>query len=149
VRIILSFNPREAALAEAFRATLFVHAPDLEVFFSPPMLEEHRSLPLCNADGILLFVGAWGLGEFQNREFRLAQRRQQELKGFKVVPIIAAGGGVPSDLGPNLSWVSAPIVTDAGVAHQVIDALLGGRDGQALLTTKGIPPWERLGRHSA
>src|SRR5579863_9496929 len=102
VRAILSFNPRDVGLAEAFRATLFVYAPDIEVFFSPPVYEEHRSLSIERADAVLLFVGPQGLGETQSQQLGGVQRRQQRTPQFKVVPIVAAGGKIPSHLDLNL-----------------------------------------------
>jgi len=148
VRIILSFNPRDVALAEAFRATLSVHAPDLEVFFSPLMYEDHRSLHLNKADAIVLFVGPRGLGESQIREFDLAQRRQRRSRAFGIVPVIAAGASIPEHLGSHLAWISAPVVTDGEVADQVIE-VLGGLSGQPLTAGNTVPLGQRLRRRLA
>ena len=143
MRIILSYNSRDLALAEAFRATLFVHAPDLKVYFSPAVLETHRSLPVDKADAILLFVGPRGCDESQRREFRLAENRQQRSKVFKMIPILAAGGTIPEDLESTLTWIAAPVVTDRNVAHQIIDMLLGEAEPR-LIADKKIPLWRRL-----
>jgi len=139
VRAILSFNPRDASLAEAFRATLFVYAPDVEVFFSPPVYEEHRSLSIERADAILLFVGPQGLGEIQTQQLWRVQRRQQRTPKFKVLPIIAAGGKVPSHLDSSLTWIPAPVVTDGNVARRVAAVLLGRLDGHALTDGNAVP----------
>lgn len=142
MRAILSFNPRDVGLAEAFRATLFVYARDVEVFFSPTVYEEHRSLSIERADAILLFVGPQGLGEIQTQQLGRMQRRQQRSPKFKILPIIAAGGKVPSSLGSALTWISAPIVTDANVARRVAAVLLDKGDQHALVDGSAAPSWD-------
>jgi hypothetical protein len=141
VRAILSFNPCDVGLAEAFRATLFVYAPDIEVFFSPRVYEEHRSLSIERADAIVLFVGPQGLGEIQAQQLWRVQKRQQRSSKFKVLPIIAAGGKVPSSLGSVLTWISAPIVTDANVARRVAAVLLDKGGEHALMDGSAAPSW--------
>lgn len=123
LRILLSFNPDDVALAEAFRASLFVGSPDLEVCFSPVLFEEYRSLKLKLADAFVLFVGRHGLAGRQLHELDAAIDRARRNSEFAIVPILAANARAPKSLPCNLSWIEMPVVTDRTTMRQVIDAL--------------------------
>lgn len=123
VQVLLSFNEEDVAIAEAFRANLFVWAPDVEFFFSPVLFEGYRTLQLKDADAFLLMVGPRGFGESQLREHHLATLRCKNDNNFTVVRV-AAGANVRQNLSRSgLAWVEVPIVTDRAMIQQVIDAL--------------------------
>jgi len=123
LRILLSFNPFDAALAEAFRASLFVAAPELEVFFSPILFEDHRTIKLKEADAYVLFVGPRGLDVRQTREFDVAVKRSERDSEFAIVSILAANARAPQAPLFNLNWIEMPVVTDRNVMRNVVCAL--------------------------
>jgi hypothetical protein len=123
LRILLSFNPDDVAFAEAFRATLFVESPDLEVFFSPVLFEDYRPLELRHADAFVLFVGPSGVEERQTRELNAAVGKAEQNGEFAIVPVLAANARTPQGLPIDLRWISVPVVTNRDRARQVIGAL--------------------------
>jgi hypothetical protein len=124
VRVLLSFNPEDAAFAEAFRASLFVASPDMEVFVSPILFaEDDRPLALKHAEAFLLFVGPRGLTDQQQQEYDAAIQLSVKNAKFTVVRVLAAFAQVPDVLPRNLTWIEAPVVTDQKMLQQVIDAL--------------------------
>lgn len=136
LRILLSFNPDDVALAEAFRASLFVAAPELEVFFSPILFEDYRSLQIKEADALVFFVGPCGLAARQVGEFDLAMERSERKSDFGIVPVLAANALAPQGPLSNLNWIEMPVVTDRNVMRKVTSALdqyrdLGNRSDQS------------------
>ncbi|HEY6464862.1 MAG TPA: hypothetical protein VIY69_02655 [Candidatus Acidoferrales bacterium] len=123
LRALLSFNPDDVALAEAFRASLFVAAPELEVFFSPILFEDYRSLQMKEADALVFFVGPRGLAGRQAREFDLAVEQSERNSDFWIVPVLAANARAPEGPLRNLNWIEMPVVTDRNVMRKVISAL--------------------------
>jgi hypothetical protein len=123
LRILLSFNPDDVAFAEAFRASLFVAAPELEVFFSPILFEDYCSLDLPDADAFVLFVGPRGLADRQVHEFAVAAARSERDSGLTIVPVLAASAQVPQGPRCDLNWIEMPVVTDCEVMRDVIRAL--------------------------
>jgi hypothetical protein len=123
VRVLLSFNPKDAAFAEAFRASLFMISPEMEIFVSPVLFVEDRPLALKHADALLLFAGPHGLTDRQQQEYATATERSEKNGNFAVVRVLAAGGQVPEWLSRNMTWIEAPVVTDHKMLHQVADAL--------------------------
>lgn len=123
LRILLSFNPDDVALAEAFRASLFVASPELEIFFTPILFEEYRPLDLQHADAFLLLVGPHGLAERQAQECSAAIQLKERSGEFLAVAILAAGAKAPQILPRHLPLIEAPVVTDRDMLRQVVDAL--------------------------
>jgi hypothetical protein len=123
LRILLSFNPNDLALAEALRASLFVVSPDPEVFFSPTLFEDDRALDLQHADAFLLLIGPHGLVERQAQECRAAIEISERNKEFIVVSILAAGAQSPQFLPCKLTCIKAPVVTDRKMLHEIIAAI--------------------------
>jgi hypothetical protein len=123
VRALLSFNPEDIALAEAFRASLYVMSSDLEVFLSPIFFEEDRPLGLKHADAMLLFVGRRGLTDRQLREYHAAIERKERDSRFVMIPILAARAQAPQILTCNVAWLDMPVVTDHGTVRHVVSAL--------------------------
>jgi hypothetical protein len=123
LRILLSFNADDVALAEAFRASLFVASPGLEVFFSPVLFEDYRSLKLEDAEAFVLFVGRHGLSERQARELCAAVEQTERNREFALVPVLAANAEAPRGLLSDLSWIEMPVVTDLGMMRRVIGSL--------------------------
>ena len=150
LRILLSFNPFDAALAEAFRASLFVAAPELEVFFSPILFEDHRTIKLKEADAFVLFVGPRGLDGRQTREFDVAVKRSERDSEFAIVSILAANARAPQAPLFNLNWIEMPVVTDRNVMRNVVCALdqfrgLNDRSDQ-IRSERGLGRFLRLRR---
>jgi hypothetical protein len=123
LRILLSFNPDDVALAEAFRASLFVASSNVEVFFSPVLFEEYPTLDVNRADAFLLFVGQNGLAGRQTQELYAAVKRKRWNPEFIIVPILAAGTERPEIVPHIEGWIEMPIVTDRSVVERVVDAL--------------------------
>ena len=123
MRVLLSFNPDDVALAEAFRASLFIASPDLEVFFSPCLFEGYQTLEFRDADALLLFVAWHGLTDQQMREYQAAVERTGTETKFGVIPVLAGGAQAPQSLPGHLKWIEAPVVTDRTILRQVAAAL--------------------------
>jgi hypothetical protein len=74
VRIFLSFNSRDTALAEAVRAGLSRVEPAAQVFFSPVSLGAGFWLPklaeeIAESESFLLLIGPSGKGPWQEVEY--------------------------------------------------------------------------------
>lgn len=134
VRVLLSFNAKDLYLAQAFRASLYMFGPKLEVFFSPASvdtvlfeqdddLEQRAPVDVAHADAFLLLVGPNGLGDWQVRECSVALARSARDDKFILVPVLAAGGRAPQGLACDAIWIEAPVVTDRDMLRKVIDAL--------------------------
>lgn len=123
VRALMSFDLADVSLIEAFRAGIFMFAPDLEVFFSPVVFDEHRALKVNDADAFLLFIGEQGLSSRQLQECHTAIERNKRDDRFVVVPVLAAGARVPDALPRDLNCIEAPVVTDRDMLRRVVDAL--------------------------
>lgn len=126
VRVLLSFNEQDVAIAEAFRANLFVWAPDIEFFFSPILFDGYQGLEVKDADAFLLLVGPRGFGESQLREHRLATLRSENDPQFVVIRVAAGAGVRGTLLNSGVNWIEVPIVTDPARVQQVIDTLQRG-----------------------
>ena len=122
VRVLLSFNAEDVALAEAFRATLFILAPDLEVFFSPILYEGYRAIKFHEADALIFFVARHGLSDLQRQELHRAFKRAKTDSEFTIVPVLA-GSANPPELSTSLDWIDVPVVTDQNTLTEIIAVL--------------------------
>jgi hypothetical protein len=116
VRIFLSFNSKDVALAEAIRVGLSRLEPDANIFFSPISLGSGLWLPkladeITEADAFLLLIGPQGVGPWQKIEYFTAFDRHVNDKGFALVPVIAAGA---QELGVPASIIGKMVVTPPG-----------------------------------
>ena len=124
MRIFLSFNSKDIALAEVIRAGLARLEPNATIFFSPVSLGSGVWLPkleqeIAQADAFLLLIGPKGIGNWQQVEYSAAFDRHVEDKDFPVVPVIAGGAHAPGlRLLRTLNWVEVPTVTEDGALHQ-------------------------------
>jgi hypothetical protein len=150
MRIFLSFNSKDMALAEVVRARLPVFEPDIQIFFSPvslgagfwlPKLAEH----IAEADAFLLLIGPQGIGLWQEVEYFTAFDRHVHDKRFALVPVIAAGAAAPGlPLLRTLNWVEAPVVTEDKTLHRLIAALKGETVASATPLWKLVNPYRGL-----
>jgi WD40 repeat protein len=131
VRIFLSFNSKDVALAEAIRAGLSRLEPETKIFFSPVSLGSGLWVPkladeIAAAEAFLVLIGPHGIGPWQKVEYFAAFDRHLNEKGFALVPVIAAGAQAPGlSFLRSLNWVEAPVVTDDKALHQMLAALQG------------------------
>src|SRR5262245_21737884 len=129
MRIFLSFNYRDTALAEAVRAGLSRIDPNTEVFLSPVSLGAGFWLPklaeeIAQAQAFLLLIGPKGIGPYQEVEYFTAFDRHVKDKSFALVPVIVAGAealGLP--FLRTLNLVEAPVITEDKVLHLLVAAL--------------------------
>lgn len=138
MRILLSFNQDDVALAEAFRASLFVASPGLEIFFTPILFEGYRSLEMQHADAFLLLVGPHGLAERQMQECSAAIKRREQSSEFLAVAMLVAGAKPSQILLRHLPLIEVPVVTDRDLLQKVVDAItqydvLAGSSGSTQL----------------
>ena len=87
MRIFLSFNSKDMALAEAIRAGLSKLEPDAKIFFSPVSLGSGLWLPkladeIAAAEAFLLLIGPKGIGPWQKVEYFTAFDRHVTEKTF-------------------------------------------------------------------
>src|ERR1700722_12984352 len=95
MRIFLSFNSKDLALAETLRDAIVRIEPASRVFLSSVSLGAGFWLPkideeLKAADALLLLIGPNGVGPWQSVEYSAAFDRHVARPDFAVVPVIAA-----------------------------------------------------------
>src|ERR1700694_5399548 len=100
MRVFLSFNSKDATLAEAVRLGLVGIEPAAQIFFSSLSLGAGFWLPklaaeIAAADAFLLLIGPKGIGTWQEVEYFTAFDRHVKDKRYALVPVIAAGGYAP------------------------------------------------------
>src|ERR1700738_1182084 len=100
MRIFLSFNSKDTALAEAVHARLTTFEPDFQIFFSSVSLGAGFWLPkldeqIAEADAFLLLIGPEGIGPWQKVEYFSAFDRHVNDNRFRLVPVIVAGAAAP------------------------------------------------------
>ena len=150
LRVFLSFNSMDLALALAVRAGLARLEPDVEFFFSPDSLGAGFWLPklaeeIGAADAFLLLVGPSGLGPWQEVEYYTAFDRHVKDKAFALVPAILAGAEAPGlSFLRSLNWVVAPLATEDRTLHRLVAALSGESVAQATPLWKLINPYRGL-----
>jgi len=131
VRVFLSFNSKDADLAEAIRAGLAGLDRGVEVFFSPVSLGAGFWLPrlaeeIAQADAFLLLIGLRGVGPWQEVEYFTAFDRHVNDKRFTLVPVMAAGAQAPGlSFLRSLNWIEAPVLPEDKVLHRLLAALKG------------------------
>jgi TPR repeat protein len=131
VRIFLSFNGRDRALAESVRKELGKLRPDADIFFSPESLGHGLWIPkladgVQAADGFLLVLGPNGAGPWQTIEYYEAFDRHVREPAFAIVPLIAPNACV-SGLRylHQLNWIDLPETLDDQDLRRVWAALKG------------------------
>jgi hypothetical protein len=150
VRIFLSFNSRDTALAEAVRAGLSRIDPTAQVFFSPVSLGAGFWLPklaeeIAEAQSFLLLIGPSGKGPWQEVEYFTAFDRHVKDKSFALVPAVVAGAealGLP--FLRTLNLVEAPVITEDNVLHRLLAALKGETVASAAPLWKLVNPYRGL-----
>jgi WD40 repeat protein len=150
VRIFLSFNSRDTALAEAVRAGLSRIDPTAQVFFSPVSLGAGFWLPklaeaIAEAQSFLLLIGPGGKGPWQEVEYFTAFDRYVKDKSFALVPVVVAGAealGLP--FLRTLNLVEAPAITEDKVLHRLLAALRGETVASATPLWKLVNPYRGL-----
>src|SRR5262245_35189166 len=125
MRIFLSFNAKDAVLAEAVRTGLMRLEPGTVFSFSPMALGQGLWLPkfadgIRAADAFLLLLGPHGVSPWQELEYYEAFDRHAHDNRFPIVPLIAGSGHAPrkgsvhishqtgrrSQGSPNKGWFS-------------------------------------------
>ena len=150
MRIFLSFNSKDGALAEAIRAGLSRLEPDAKIFFSPVSLGSGLWVPkladeIAAAEAFLLLIGPQGIGPWQKVEYFTAFDRHVNEKAFALVPVIAAGAQAPGlSFLRSLNWVEAPVVTDDKALHQMLAALQGETAATTTPLWKLVHPYRGL-----
>jgi hypothetical protein len=150
VRIFLSFNSRDTALAEAVRAGLSRIEPTAQVFFSPVSLGAGFWLPklaeeIAESESFLLLIGPSGKGPWQEVEYFTAFDRHVKDKSFALVPAVVAGAealGLP--FLRTLNLVEAPVITEDKVLHRLLAALRGESVASATPLWKLVNPYRGL-----
>jgi hypothetical protein len=150
MRIFLSFNSKDAALAEALRAGLAGIEPAAQVFFSPVSLGAGFWLPkladgIAEAEAFVLLIGPKGIGPWQEVEYYAAFDRHVGDRRFVLVPVLAADAQAPGlPLLRSLNWVEAPVVTADEALHQLLAALKGETIANATPLWKLVNPYHGL-----
>ena len=150
MRIFLSFNSRDIALAEAVRAGLSRIEPGARVFFSSVSLGAGFWLPkiaeeIAQAESFLLLIGPNGIGPWQEVEYFTAFDRHVKDKHFALVPAIVAGAPAPGlSFLRSLNWVEAPVITEDKVLHRLLAALKGETVVTATPLWKLVNPYRGL-----
>jgi WD40 repeat protein len=150
VRIFLSFNSRDTALAEAVRSGLSRIEPGAQIFFSSVSLGAGFWLPkladeIAQTEAFLLLIGPNGVGPWQEVEYFTAFDRHVNDKYFTLVPAIVGGAAAPGlSFLRSLNWVEAPVLTDDKVLHRLLAALKGETVASATPLWKLVNPYHGL-----
>jgi TPR repeat protein len=150
MRIFLSFNSKDMALAEAIRTGLSRIDQDAQIFFSPVSLGAGFWLPklaeeIAQAEAFLLLIGPTGIGPWQEVEYFTAFDRHVIDKQFPLVPVMVAGAEAPGlSFLRTLNWVEAPFVTEDKVLHRLLAALTGETVASATPLWKLVNPYRGL-----
>jgi TPR repeat protein len=150
MRIFLSFNSKDMALAEAIRAGLSRIDQSAQIFFSPVSLGAGFWLPklaeeIAEAEAFLLLIGPKGIGPWQEVEYFTAFDRHVIDKHFPLVPVMVAGAEAPGlSFLRTLNWVEAPFVTEDKVLHRLLAALKGATVASATPLWKLVNPYRGL-----
>jgi TPR repeat protein len=150
MRIFLSFNSKDMALAEAIRTGVSRIDQGAQIFFSPISLGAGFWLPklaeeIAQAEAFLLLVGPNGIGPWQEVEYFTAFDRHVIDKHFPLVPVMVAGAEAPGlSFLRTLNWVEAPFVTEDKVLHRLLAALTGETVASATPLWKLVNPYRGL-----
>jgi WD40 repeat protein len=150
MRIFLSFNSKDLALAETLRAAIVRIEPASRVFLSSVSLGAGFWLrkideELKAADALLLLIGPNGVGPWQSVEYSAAFDRHVAHPDFAVVPVIAAGAHAPGlPFLRTLNWVEASVVSEDKVLHRLIAALKGETVASTTPLWKLVNPYRGL-----
>jgi WD40 repeat protein len=136
VRIFLSFNSKDLALAEAMRGELSRLDPGIDIFFSPASLGSGFWVPIIDkeiaeADGFLLLIGPKGIGPWQEIEYFTALDRHVKDRQFPLLPVIAEDAQAPGlSFLRTLNCIEVPVLTQENTLRRVLSGL-GGEEPQA------------------
>ena len=149
MRVFLSFNSRDTALAEAVRVGLCRIDPAAQVFFSPVSLGAGFWLPklaeeIAEAQSFLLLIGPNGIGPWQEVEYFTAFDRHVKDKSFAVVPAIVGAEAIGLPFLRTLNLVEAPVITEDNVLHRLLAALKGETVASAAPLWKLVNPYRGL-----
>ena len=150
LRIFLSFNSRDLALAEALRAGLKKLEPTADIFFSPVSIAHGFWLPrlsagIDEADAFLLLLGPKGVGPWQEVEYHQAFDRHVKDRKFPVVPIITNGGLAPGlPFLRQLNWVEGASISDDLVLRRVVAVMHGEKKPVGSELWKLVQPYQGL-----
>ena len=149
MRVFLSFNSRDTALAEAVRVGLCRIDPAAQVFFSPVSLGAGFWLPklaeeIAEAQSFLLLIGPNGIGPWQEVEYFTAFDRHVKDKSFAVVPAIVGAEAIGLPFLRTLNLVEAPVITEDKVLHRLLAALKGETVESATPLWKLVNPYRGL-----
>jgi len=150
MRIFLSFNSKDRALAEELCAGLTRMRPSAQIFFSPVSIGPGFWLPkladeIAAADAFLLLIGPKGIGPWQEVEYYAAFDRHVGDHRFTLVPLLAADAQAPGlPLLRNLNWVEAALVADETVLYRILAALEGEAVATATPIWKLVNPYRGL-----
>lgn len=131
MRIFLSFNSKDATLAETLRAAILRLEPAAEIFFSPVSLGQGFWLPklaagIAAADAFLFLIGPRGVGPWQEVEYHEAFDRHVTDSRFAMVPVIAASAHAPGlPFFRQLNWIELSALGDEVALSGVVAALKG------------------------
>jgi hypothetical protein len=129
LRILLSYNAADAWLTEAFRASLFLSYPALDVVLSPdpcaaPRPDASKPIHLGEFDALLLVAGPSGLTIRQQAELTAATKRAAQDKTFILLPVLAGpNASAPEKDLKNREWFRAPVVTDRNMICSLVRVL--------------------------
>ena len=150
MRIFLSFNSRDTALAEAVRAGLSRIDPTAQVFFSPVSLGAGFWVPkleveIAQADAFLLLIGPSGIGPWQEIEYYTAFDRHLSDRRHTLVVAIVGGADAPGlPFLRRVHWVLVPVVAEDTVLHRLLAALKGETVASATPLWKLVNPYRGL-----
>jgi hypothetical protein len=150
MRVFLSFNSRDTALAQALRAALVGVEPAADVFFSPVSLGSGFWLPklakeVAAADAFLLLIGPAGIGPWQEVEYYAAFDRHVADRRYALVPVLAADAQAPGlPLLRSLNWVEVRSVISAASLRALVAALKGDAVANATPLWKLVNPYRGL-----
>jgi hypothetical protein len=143
MRIFLSFNSEDMALAEALRNGAAGIEPAVQIFFSPVSVGAGFWLPrlaneIAAADAFLLLVGPKGVGTWQEIEYYTAFDRHVMDRDFVLVPVLVDTAQMPGlPLLRNLNRIEAPAVND----HKALRRLLAALKGETVATATPCGNW--------
>jgi hypothetical protein len=150
MRIFLSFNSKDIALAEALRAGLATVELAAEIFFSPASLASGFWLPkladeIGAVDAFVLLIGPKGIGPWQEVEYYAAFDRHVGDRRFGLVPVLAADAQVPGlPFLRSLNRVEVPVVVADKSLRKLVSALKGETVINATPLWKLVNPYRGL-----
>jgi WD40 repeat protein len=151
MRIFLSFNSKDEAIAAILRAMLQKLDPDVDIFFAPvttlgqgfwlPKLAEE----IDKRDAFLLLLGPRGVGPWQEIEYHEAFGKHVDDSSFALVPVIVGPSPVPGlPFLRRLNWVEIPEAFDDKAVLRILAALNGKAGPTVSPLWKLVQPYRGL-----